>query len=257
MTPKLLIETSSRRVTTITLNRPEAGNACDPETLGLLSSALSNASDDASVRVIVLRGAGKNFCSGFDVRAARSGGVDSGVTFPGVCRQLDRVLKPVVAVVQGGCIGAGIAMAACCDIVLASEDAFFSFPEVRLGMTPGPLALYSMRGMGARGMRRYLLTGERFGARVAEAHGLVHAVHPASELNAAFAGIVDALLLGAPGALMRAKAMIAEHGAPAMTEATFSAMQAAFERNATDAEAQEGRASFREKRKPNWYPAKE
>jgi methylglutaconyl-CoA hydratase len=204
-TPKLLIDVSVRQVVTLTLNRPDSANACDAEMLAMLAAALRRVAAEPSARVIVLRGAGRHFCGGADVRASRQDAVRSDdVAFADVCRLLDGLLKPTIAVVHGGCVGGGVGFAACCDVVIAADDAFFAVPEVRLGIAPGALALYFMRAMGSRSLRRYLLTGERFSAQVAKQHGLVHIVQPASDIDAALADIVESLLLGAPVALGRA-----------------------------------------------------
>jgi methylglutaconyl-CoA hydratase len=250
---KVLMEVSARSIATLTLNRPDVGNACDPETLGLLAGLLDRAAADPAVRVIVLRGAGRHFCSGADVRG-QDEAVRPSLSFFDVCEKLDRVAKPTIAVVHGGCIGGGVALAACCDVVLAADDAFFALPEVRLGVAPGALALYFLRALGPRSLRRYLLSGERFSAVVAQQLGLIHAVHPMDALEAALDEIVDAMMLGAPAAQARAKAMIVQHDCAAMTAEAARAMQASFDQHVMDDEAKEGRASFREKRKPSWYP---
>jgi methylglutaconyl-CoA hydratase len=161
--------------------------------------------------------------------------------------------KPTVAVVHGGCVGGGMALAACCDVVLAENDAFFAVPEVRLGLAPGPLALYFIRAIGLRALRCYLLTGERFSAPIAQQLGLVHAVHPLPELDAALENVVDALLLGAPGAIGRAKTLLTTHGTKPIGIEVVEVVERGFQEQAATDEAREGRASFREKRKPNWY----
>src|ERR1700753_943871 len=154
--PKLLKQLSPRHILTLTLNRPEVGNACDPDVLAELAKALEEAAADASVRVIVLRGAGRAFGAGADTRAAGPAGA---IRFPDICKQLDAVTKPVVAVIQGSCIGGGVALAACCDSVVADDTSVFAIPELRIGIAPGALMLYFLRAMGARRLRHYVLTG--------------------------------------------------------------------------------------------------
>ena len=254
-TAEILTEVSSRRVATITLNRPEAGNACDASMLARLGTELESAAADTAVRIVVLRGAGRHFCSGADVRSSRPSAGESRASFFEVCRSLDGLPKPTIVVVHGGCVGGGVALAACADIVLASEsEAFFSVPEVRLGLAPGALLLHLVRAMGERALRRYLLTGERLSARAARAIGLVHVVCPQAELQSALDAVIDALLLGAPGAIARAKGLLARHGAgPFGTEAA-NAIEAEFREQSSGDEAREGLLCFREKRKPSWYP---
>jgi methylglutaconyl-CoA hydratase len=254
-TSEILTEVSARRVATITLNRPDSGNACDASMLARLRTELENAAADSSIRIIVLRGAGRHFCSGADVRASRLPAIETGASFFEVCRVLNGLPKPTIVVVHGGCVGGGVALAACSDIVFATEvEAFFSLPEVRLGLAPGSLLLHLVRAIGERALRRYLLTGERFSAHAAHAIGLVHAVHPKVELEAALDAVIDALLLGAPGAIGRAKGLLAKHGAQPLKEEAVDAIEAEFREQSAGNEAREGLSCFSEKRKPSWYP---
>lgn len=250
---KVLMEVSARSVATLTLNRPEVGNACDSETLALLAEFLDRAAADPAVHVIVLRGAGRNFCSGADVRKQREA-VQPALSFFDICEKLDCFAKPAISVVHGGCIGGGLALAACCDVALAADDAFFALPEVRLGMAPGALALYFLRALGVRGLRRYMLSGERFSANAAQQLGLIHEAYPADALEVALGQIVDAMLLGAPDAQARAKVVALQRDRAGMTEEAARALQASFDAHIMNDEAREGRLSFQEKRKPSWYP---
>ena len=95
---------------------------------------------------------------------------------------IDAIPKPTVAVVEGGCVGGGLAFAACCDVVLATESAFFSVPEVRLGMVPGLAPLFA-RALGPRALRRYALSGEQFSAADALRLGFVHEICEAARLG--------------------------------------------------------------------------
>src|SRR5437870_5320408 len=95
---------------------------------------------DDAVRVVVLRGNGRHFCTGADL-AARTGDAPADTGAPraslrDVLLALDTLPKPTVAVVHGGAVGGGVAFAACCDVAIATENAFFSIPEVRVGMAP-------------------------------------------------------------------------------------------------------------------------
>jgi methylglutaconyl-CoA hydratase len=164
---------------------------------------------------------------------------------------LDRLAKPTVAVIHGAAVGGGAALAACCDIVLAAESAFFSIPEVRVGMAPLGVAPFLIRAMGHRGFRRYGLSGERFGAAEALRIGLAHEVVGADKLDQKLAEITDALLHAAPGAVREMKAAMEHDVTPSV--AAILARRAAH-RPPKSAEANEGVASFREKRKPSWYP---
>jgi methylglutaconyl-CoA hydratase len=137
-------------------------------------------------------------------------------------------------------------------VVLASEEAFFSIPEVRIGMAPLILAPFFIRAMGYRRFRRYGISGERFDAVEALRIGLAHQICPAGNLEKAAAEIIDALLHGAPGALRELKRVGAAMATPLLPDVSANSAKHEFGRSP---EAIEGIASFREKRKPSWYPA--
>lgn len=244
-------EASARGVATITLNRPDRSNAFNQTMLNELGGQLAALADDADVRVIVLRGSGRHFCAGADV-AGRGGGGKDNVQFSlhQVLAALDAQPQPTVAVVHGAAAGGGAALAACCDIVIAAEHAFFSIPEVRLGMAPVRLAPLFIRAMGYRSFRRYGQSGERIAAAEARRIGLAHEVCAAADLELKAAEIVDALLHGAPGAMRELKQRSAAIAVPPLPAANDP-----DHRPLTSEESIEGIASFREKRKPKWYPA--
>jgi methylglutaconyl-CoA hydratase len=139
-------------------------------------------------------------------------------------------------------------------VVIASRDAFFSIPEVRLGFAPGPLLGAFARGIGVRALRRYLLSGERFPAEEGHRLGLVHRLCETAELDGTVDALVDELLLGAPNAAATAKSLLRRHAPPAVSADELRELQRAFEALADSAEAAEGRAAFKDKRKPSWYP---
>jgi methylglutaconyl-CoA hydratase len=246
----LLTSVSARGVATLTFNRPEAANSYDTAMLDALADGFESFGRDAAVRVIVLRGAGKHLSAG----AAIGEGGRPRRTTAEVCAMIDALPKPTVAVAQGACIGGALAIASSCDVVIASRDAFFSIPEVRLGFAPGPLLGAFARGLGYRALRRYLLSGERFSAEQGYRLGLVHRLCDAQELDGAVDELVDHLLLGAPNAAATAKHLLRRHAPAALSPEELRELQRDFEAMAGSAEAAEGRAAFKEKRKPSWYP---
>jgi methylglutaconyl-CoA hydratase len=261
----IAVDRSARRIATILLNRPERGNAFDQTMLDELGQALALLAED-DARVVVLRGSGRHFCTGADLAAraaeakAAAGKISESdgpahragtpVSLRDVLAALDALPKPTVALVHGGAVGGGAAFAACCDIVIAAESAFFSIPEVRVGMPPLGVAPFLIRAMGHRGFRRYGLSGERIAAPEALRLGLAHQVCAAEALDEALARIGEELLLGAPGAIATLKRAAAQFASPTLS--TILSHQAPHD--SKTAEAIEGVASFREKRKPSWYP---
>jgi methylglutaconyl-CoA hydratase len=246
----LLKSVSGRGVATLTFNRPDRANSYNAAMLDALADGFEQFGRDPAVRVIILRGSGKHFSAG----AAIGEDGQPRLAIGDVCALIDAVPKPAVAVVQGACIGGALALASCCDVMVASRDASFSIPEVRLGFTPGPLIGVFMRAIGYRALRRYLLSGERFSAEEAHRLGLVQQLCEAPAIESAADDLIDQLLLGAPGAAATAKRVLQKQ-APALHSAEeLRAMQAAFEAMTQSDEASEGRAAFKEKRKPRWYP---
>src|SRR5580693_2487029 len=172
------------------------------------------------------------------------------VSLRDVLAGLDALPKPTLAVVHGAAIGGGAAFAACCDVVIAADGAFFSIPEVRVGMAPLGVAPFLIRAIGHRSFRRYGLSGERFGAAEALRIGLAHEVVSADRLEAKLIEITDALLHAAPGAVREMKAAMEHDVTPSV--AAILARGASHGPQRSE-EAKEGVAAFKEKRKPSWY----
>jgi len=251
----LLIDVTPRGIATITLNRPEKSNTYNQDMLDELVAQFTALGRDPKVRVVALRGAGRHFTGGADI-----GGIGAMVrTPPGpdlldMLMALDTLPKPTVALIHGACMGGGVAMAACCDIVIAAPDSFFSIPEVRLGIAPTLLATLFIRAMGHRNFRRYGLTAERFEGEEALRIGLAHQLCAREKFDEQLAATAENLLLGAPGALSELKAASAVFAAPAVTLSLLRDLESGHAGSVNSPEAKEGIASFKEKRKPDWYP---
>src|SRR3954462_8739912 len=152
------VEISPRRIATLTLNRPDRGNAFAQTMLDELSAQFAHLGADENVRIVVLRGNGRHFCTGADLSRVGETAHDPArkpATLRDVLITLDTLPKPTIAVVHGGAVGGGSAFAACCDVAVATENAFFSIPEVRVGMAPMGVMPFLIRAMGHRGFRRY------------------------------------------------------------------------------------------------------
>ena len=253
MTETLFVDVASHGVATVTLNRPDRGNAFNQTMLNELGGCFDSFREDPSVRVVVLRAAGRHFCTGADM-SSRGETSDAGLGFNDVLSRIDRLPKATIAVVQGGCLGGGLGFAACCDVLLADENAFFSVPELRVGIAPSSeLAGLLIRAMGHRAFRRYGLSGERIGAAEALRIGLAHKVLEPEALDSQIAQVADAFLQSAPGALADLKQTISGHTSPDEIS-LFPPGGVRLRGLARSPEAIEGLAAFREKRKPAWYP---
>jgi methylglutaconyl-CoA hydratase len=248
-------EVDARGVATITLNRPDKANSYDYGMLEALGNHVERFGADAKVRAIVVRGAGKHFSAGADVAAGAEPPEGSGKRgLSETCALIEGVAKPTIALVQGACVGGGMGLACCFDILIADRSAFFSVPEVRLGFTPGTLGLYFARAMGVRAFRRYGMTGQRFSAEEALRIGVVHELCETGELDAALSKQLEEILLAAPNAANGAKRIARWLAAAQVPEGIEPKIDAEFVEARSSAEAAEGKASFKEKRKPSWYP---
>lgn len=245
-------DVTARGVATITFDRPGRANAYDPDMLDALADAFERFGADKSVRVIVLRGAGKHFSAGAAIGTPGKPRRNIGE----VCALVDAVPKPTIAVVQGACIGGALAIACCCDTLLAGPEASFAIPEVRLGFPPGPLIPVFARVFGPRALRRYMLSGERFTAQDAYHLGLAHTLAAAAGLDQLLDETIENYLLAAPSAVARAKYQLRANTLPKTTLDELRELQKTFESLSSHEEAVEGRTAFKEKRKPRWYPTK-
>lgn len=204
--PPVVLCSHEGPVAWVTMNRPEFGNAQNSAMTYALDAAFTAAVDDDGVRVIVLSGAGDHFSAGHDIgtpgrdvdraferRAAlwwdHRGRDDIDGRFAretevylGMCRRWREVPKPMVAMVHGGCIAGGLMLAWTCDFIIASDDAFFSDPVVRMGV-PGVEYLAHPWVTNARAAKEMLFTGDRYDARWAEERGMVNHVVPRADLK--------------------------------------------------------------------------
>ena len=222
MTFATLIYEAAGRIARITLDRPERLNAIDEKMPGEIRAAVERANADDGIHVIVLQGAGRGFCTGYDLKAfAEAKGENPGVQsmpwdpmvdyrFMKQCTDdffsLWRSYKPVICKVHGYAVAGGSDIALCADIVIMAEDAKIGYPPARVWGCP-TTAMWVFR-IGAEKAKRMLLTGDLVDGRSAKEMGLVYDAVPAAELDAA----VDALaerMAGVPkNQLMMQKLMI-------------------------------------------------
>ena len=250
-----------RGVATVTLNRPEVNNAYDAGLIDGVLSAMDELGKKTQLRTVVLKGNGKHFQAGADLAwisgvAGQSPAENETVSrlTAEAIRRLDTAPVPTLALIQGGCFGGGTGIAAACDVVVASEDAIFSISETRWGLMAGIILPQLCQAMGLRQVRRYALTGERFGAQEARRLGLVHEVCPTGGLAAAGEKIVDSVLMNAPRATTSTKLRALAAARAFIDDGELRDLVDEHARARQQDEASEGLASFREKRKPGWYP---
>jgi methylglutaconyl-CoA hydratase len=245
----LATKTDDRGVVTLVLNRANKANSINGELLSGLFAVLQKAAKSKQTRLVVIRGSGRHFCAGADIEDLENHTLKPSI--PELCEILDELPKPTIYVVQGACMGAGLALAACCDTVVASQNAYFCMPEVRLGVAPAPLIPLITRACSARFLRRYLLTGSRFDSHEARRAGLVHEICDPSSLEDTVASLIDDYLRSAPGAIKTVKALLAQISASSSSPSKIE-LQKVFNDLTISQEAKEGIVSFKERRPPNW-----
>jgi methylglutaconyl-CoA hydratase len=203
-------------VATVTLNRPDKRNALDSATVDGLHAALAELEGEEGVRVIVLTGAGRDFCAGADLVqlqriAAGAGAMENLQDAEHLGRLLVRMrrcTRPLVAAVRGNAIAGGAGLAGACDVVLACDDASFGYPEVQLGFVPAMVMALLRRATGEKVAFELVARGDRVDAREAHRIGLVTRVLPAGSFEDDVARYASELARRSPSALALTKRLL-------------------------------------------------
>jgi methylglutaconyl-CoA hydratase len=201
-------------VARITLNRPDKRNAITTEMMAAMREALQRAADDSTVRVVLIRGQGKDFCAGLDLSEVLKGVED----MPGMtdsARKLGelfiamrRLPKPIVAAVQGRALGGGAGIATASDLIIAAESAQFGYPEVNLGFIPAIVMTMLRRAVNERQAMELALTGEPVSAPRAHAIGLINRVVPDAQFDADVERYIAALAEKSATAMSMSKGLL-------------------------------------------------
>ncbi|KAF7731617.1 EnoyL-CoA hydratase [Apophysomyces ossiformis] len=239
-------------VATVTLNRPKRGNSLTPSMNRQLREALSKLEKDPEVRVLVVTGAGKYFCSGMDLGGSR----DPEELQKSVDTAFDlfdafyRFPKPVIARINGPALGGGVGLVFTTDIRIAAEDVYFALPETKRGLIPAIISQYLVPELGVQKTREYAMTGRK--VSTAESPFLSSVV-PAAHLDAKVNEYAEMLKKAAPGAITDIKNLVhkvakdAEHEARARED-----VKAAFSAMLQSEEAAYGMQAFLNKTEPDW-----
>lgn len=245
-------------VSRVVLARPDIRNAFNEVMIRELREGFADLRARTELRVVVLTGEGKAFCAGADLHWMRrvlqltyeQSYADS-LELARLMREMYEFPRPVIGRIQGAAIGGGTGLVAVCDMAVASEDAIFSFSEVKIGLVPACISPYLLKKVGERWAREYFLTGERIPAAKALECGLVQRVVPPADLDGVVDGIVQSLLSSGPEALATCKRMIrAVADMPLEDAGPYTAEVIA--RLRTSPEGQEGMNAFLERRSPSW-----
>ena len=256
----VLLSIDDRGVATVTLNRPKVGNAYNAAMLEALIAGLTSLAVDPDVRCLVIRGAGKHFQAGADIRwlgevahYPPTENYTASVATSRAMQLLNEFPKPTIALVHGACFGGGVGIVCCVDVAFATPDSQFGITEIRVGVAPTPISTHMVNAIGLRHTRRYALTGERFDAREAERIGLIHEVVPEDSMEAKLAAVLDAVFLGSPTAISMTKDSFLGANNLKLDERQISMLAHEGWTQRASPEGLEGTTAFREKRTPSWY----
>ncbi len=214
MTNKILYSSGSG-IATITLNRPGKRNALDSEMVDGVQQALSRSASDAGVRVVVITGAGQDFCAGADLAALQQLQDAGPMENLGDARRLADLFlemrrhpRPIVAIIRGRALAGGCGLATSADIVLAVESAEFGYPEINIGFVPAMVMAILRRSVAERRAFELLTTGERIPAPKALEIGLINRVYADNVFEAEVERYVTQLVARPASALTLTKSLM-------------------------------------------------
>ena len=255
MADEVLLDVKDR-VATITLNRPDSMNAINADLSAGLADALSRVNDDDEIRVAILTGNGRAFCAGADLRGGSPGSRGNApgdfLSTPQPRVWADAIAKPVIAAVNGYCLGGGFEIAMHCDLLIASEAASFALPEITLGFYPlagAPMRL--PRSIPRAFANELMFLGQRITAEQALQYGIVSRVVPADQLLETANEMAETIAGYAPVAIRGLKEITYAQQDMTMAQATRFDAALRWVVGQTE-DSKEGARAFGEKRKPNF-----
>ncbi|UCD22746.1 MAG: enoyl-CoA hydratase/isomerase family protein [Chloroflexota bacterium] len=193
----------------ITFNRPEAMNALNNQTRAEFAEAVAEVASEDEIKVLILTGSGKAFMAGSDIKEFSQTTPFAAHNIQRLGEMVERLEKPVIAAVNGFCLGGGCEIAMACDIIIASEKAKFGQPEINIGIIPGGGATQRLpRLIGVCKAKELIYTGEIIGAEQADRLGLVNRVVPIDELMPATKELAKKIAAKSAAALKLAKTAI-------------------------------------------------
>jgi enoyl-CoA hydratase/carnithine racemase len=255
----ILVKNDGNGVTRIILNRPEASNAMTGDMIIDIGKALSNVEQDSSTRVLIITGNGKSFCAGADVKYFSETNKTLRQTEEWyrwanktMMNPLSQFSKPVIAAINGACLGGGYELMLACDLAIAAEDAIIADQHLNFGLVgPGGSTERTTWLLGPRKAKEFILFGKRLTGKEAEKIGLVNLAVPRDQLERTVNEMATELVQKSPAALRLAKALINRALQIDFSTAEQLEIMSAIV-NATTEDYAEGMRAFREKRKPSF-----
>ncbi len=250
----VVLYTVANKVARVMMNRPGAMNAMSQALVTELRQAMERAQSDPEASVIVLSGAGGNFCAGDDLKESEHQTAADFLALIMDLQRLTRLLflgeKPTIAAVDGYALGGGFELALACDFRVATTRARFGCVEARVGMViTGGTTVLLPRLVGEGLTREIILMADVFEAALAQSMGLVHRVAEPEQMDAAVQALADKLLSRAPLAVRESKRLLNQPVEPDLERAFQNEVEAIM-RCFNTADAREAATAFREKRQP-------
>ena len=241
-----------RGVRVLTLNNPDRRNAIGPRMINELLYALEAAHADAGVRVVIITGEGSAFCAGGDFTSmASADDPPHKGDYADLLLAMVRAEKPIIARVNGHAMGGGLGLVAASTFAIAETNAKLGTPEIDVGLFPMMIMAVLARLVPRRALLDMMLMGRKLTAAEAHAYGIVNAVHPAADLDAAVTRLADALASKSPSTLALGLRAFAQQDDMDLAAALPMLRDKLGECLATE-DAREGLTAFLEKRAPVW-----
>jgi enoyl-CoA hydratase/carnithine racemase len=242
-------------VAVISMNRPEKRNALSLEMMRALDSALAEIAQDPAIRVVVLRGEGPAFCAGHDLRELLDRDVEAYRTIFQTCvdlmARIAAIPQPVIAEVAKVATAAGCQLVAACDLAVASTEATFATPGVRIGLFCSTPMVALSRAIGRKRAMEMLLTGDPIDAQTALAWGLVNRVVEPERLREATLALARKIATSSRGVVGLGKAAFYKQIDLSQSDA-YDYAKDVMTSNALEEDAREGISAFLERRRPQW-----
>ena len=244
----------------ITLNRPDKRNALKRDFIGEIHTALNKLRSRTDLRVLILAAHGSVFCAGMDLgemqeRATSENGKEEwqkdSEVYSELLQEIYALEVPTIAAVSGPALAGGMGMVLACDLLIASDNAFFMLPEPMRGITAAMVTPLLIHRIGAGPASFMLLSGERLAAEKGLQFGLCHDVVPASQFQERIDSLVASILTGSQSALAITKQHIQKCLPNPLPDQIEMSVRVSAEARETE-DAREGLAAFLEKRKPSW-----
>jgi enoyl-CoA hydratase/carnithine racemase len=255
MTANLVLIEDALPAVVVTMNRPDQRNALSIELMRALIGAFEDASAREECRVIILRGAGVAFSAGHDLREMLNRTLTDEREIFDVCVQLmqtiQQIPQPVIASVHGIATAAGCQLVATCDLAIASENAKFATPGVKIGLFCSTPQVALSRSIGRKRALEMLLTGRMIDANTAADWGLINRVVPAEQLDAQVMELAKQIASSSPLTIKIGKQAFYRQ-IDLSQQAAYTLMAETMAENAMTCDAQEGMSAFIQKRSPVW-----